>query len=103
MMKRREFISLVGGAAATWPLAAQAQQRSSVPRVGYIFSFTQSEGEHLWQACREGLRELGYVEGQNIILEPRWVDGRYERLPSIVAELLRIQVDIIVTRVRAAM
>ena len=58
MMKRREFISLVGGAALTWPLAVRAQQRSSVPRVGYVFSFTQAEGEQLWQACRQGLREL---------------------------------------------
>ena len=91
MMKRREFISLVGGAVATWPLTAHAQQRSSVPRIGYVFSFTQAEGEQLWQACRQGLRELGYVEGQNIILEPRWADGLYERLPNIVAELLRDQ------------
>jgi putative ABC transport system substrate-binding protein len=96
-LKRREFITLLGGAAAAWPLAARAQQRSSAPRIGYVFSFTQAEGEQLWQACRQGLRELGYVEGQNIILEPRWADGRYERLPSIVAELLRIKVDIIVT------
>jgi putative tryptophan/tyrosine transport system substrate-binding protein len=96
-MKPREFISLVGGAVATWPLTAHAQQRSSVPRIGYVFSFTQAEGEQLWQACRQGLRKLGYVEGQNIILEPRWADGLYERLPNIVAELLRIKVDIIVT------
>lgn len=96
-MKRREFITLLGGAAA-WPLAARAQQSGSkVPRVGYLFSFTPAEGKHLWEACRQGLRELGYVEGQNIVLEPRWADGRHERLAGLAAELVRLKVDIIVS------
>ena len=94
-LRRREFITLLGGAAA-WPLAAHAQQRPNVPRVGYLFSFTQSEGRHLWEACRQGLRELGYVEGQNIVLEPRWAEGRYERLPGLVAELEGLNVDVMV-------
>jgi putative tryptophan/tyrosine transport system substrate-binding protein len=88
-VKRREFITLLGAAAA-WPLAARAQQRSTIPRVGYLFSFTQTEGRHLWEACRRGLRELGYVEGQSINLEPRWAEGQYERLPSLVTDLLRL-------------
>jgi putative tryptophan/tyrosine transport system substrate-binding protein len=94
-MKRREFISLVGAAAA-FPRVARAQPRSNPPRVGYIFSFTRAEGEPLWQACQQGLRDLGYVEGRSINLEPRWAEGRYERLPGIVADLLRLKVDVIV-------
>ena len=78
------------------PLAADGQQPPKVPRVGYVFSFTASEGRHLWEACRQGLRELGYVEGQNLALEPRWAEGRYERLAGLVAELLRLKVDVMV-------
>jgi len=62
-----------------------------------VFSFIPVEGEHLWEACRQGLRELGYVEGDNVMLEPRWADGDHERLPKLVAELIERQVDIIVT------
>jgi putative ABC transport system substrate-binding protein len=78
------------------PLAGDAQKRPKVPRVGYVFSFTQLEGSHLWESCRQGLRELGYVEGQNIILEPCWAEGRYERLPGLVRELVRLKVDVMV-------
>jgi putative ABC transport system substrate-binding protein len=95
-MRRREFNMLVGGAAVSWPRAARAQQRPHVPRVGYLFSFTQSEGRHLWEACRQGLRERGYVEGQNIMLVPRWAEGQHERLPGLVAEMVRLNVDVIV-------
>jgi len=84
------------GGAAIWPLAAHAQQRPNVPRIGYLFSFTPSEGRHLWEACRQGLRELGYVEGRTIMLEPRWADGQHERLPGLVADLVRRNVDVIV-------
>jgi putative ABC transport system substrate-binding protein len=76
------------------PLAGVAQPKP--PRVGYLFSFTPAEGEHLWEACRQGLRELGYVEGRNIALEPRWTDGRYERLKELVPELVRSKPDAIV-------
>jgi putative ABC transport system substrate-binding protein len=78
------------------PPAVEAQQPAKVPRVGYLFSFTAAEGRHLWEACRQGLRELGYVEGQNIVLEPRWAEGRYERLPGLVEDLLRLKVNVMV-------
>lgn len=94
-MKRRAFIGLLGGAAA-FPLAARAQQRGTVPRIGYLFSFTQAEGRHLWEACRQGLRELGYIEGRNIAVEPRFAEGRHERLPGLATDLVRHNVDVIV-------
>jgi len=78
------------------PLAAQAQGPGKVPRVGYAFARVSSEDQHAWDAARQGLRELGYVEGQNIALEVRWAEGRYERLPALVAELVRLKVDVLV-------
>src|SRR5262245_64792284 len=95
-MRRRDFITLLGGAAAAWPLAARAQQGVSVPRIGYLFSFNRAEGKHLWDASRQGLRDLGYMEGQNIIVEPRWAEGQYERLPKLLAELEHLKVEVIV-------
>jgi putative tryptophan/tyrosine transport system substrate-binding protein len=97
-MRRREFMALLGGAAAAWPLPTQAQQpASTVRRLGYLFSFKPAEGNHLWEACRLGLRQLGYVEGRGIVLEPRWADGRHERLPGLAADLVRLKVDIIIS------
>ncbi len=96
-MNRRECILAAAACAALHPLAAGAQQASRIPRVGYLFSFPRAEGEHLWQACRAGLRDLGYVEGRNIVLEPRWADGDYRRLPDLVRELLQLKVDVLVT------
>jgi len=93
-MRRRQFISLIGGA-TVWPLAARAQ-KAKVPRIGYLFSFTEPEGRHLWDACREGLRDLGYVDGQNIVLEPRWAQGQHDRLPALANELVRLHVNVIV-------
>jgi putative ABC transport system substrate-binding protein len=92
-MKRREFIPLIGGAAAAWPLAARTQGINR-PRVGYLFTSEKAEGQGLWEACRQGLRELGYREGENIILEPRWTEGHQEQLPSLVKELLGLNVAI---------
>jgi len=92
-MKRRAFLAL--GAAAL-PFAALGQP-SRMPRVGYLFSFPRAEGEHLWQACRAGLAELGYVEGRNIQLEPRWADGDYARLPGLLKELLALKPAVLVT------
>jgi putative ABC transport system substrate-binding protein len=94
MTTRRQALLGLGALAAG--VAAHAQQPARLPRVGYLFSFVPSQGEHLWEACRQGLRELGYVEGKNIVLEPRWADGRHERLPAIVAELVKLRVDVIV-------
>jgi putative ABC transport system substrate-binding protein len=93
---RRTFLAGTGAVFLASLLTAEAQEAPRVPRVGYLFSFTPAEGRHLWEACRQGLRELGYVEGRNIILEPRWADGQYERLPGLAADLVRLNVDVIV-------
>src|SRR5262249_46231311 len=81
---------------ANWPLMAQAQGVNR-PRVGYLFTSEKAEGQGLWDACRQGLRELGYREGENIILEPRWTEGHQERLPSLVKELLGLDLAVLVT------
>ncbi|HZM33000.1 MAG TPA: ABC transporter substrate-binding protein [Burkholderiales bacterium] len=91
---RRRFLA---GAAALAVAPVARPQRKDLSRVGYLFSFVPSEGEHLWAACRQGLAELGYVEGRNIALEPRWANGRHERLPELVAELVRANVDVVVS------
>ena len=96
MMERRVFVTAVGMSLLAAPVGVVAQQAPRVPRVGYLFSFTPAEGSHLWEACRQGLRELGYVEGRNIVLEPRWAEGRYDRLPELAADLVRLKVDVIV-------
>ena len=95
-MKRREFIIFLGSIVATWPLAVRAQGLNP-PRVGYLFTSKKAEGQGLWEACRQGVRQLGYREGENIILEPRWTEGHQERLPGLVKELLGLNVAILVT------
>jgi putative ABC transport system substrate-binding protein len=95
-MRRREFLRLVGGAVAIHPFATQAQPSGRIPRIGYLFSFKPDEGQQLWDACRQGLRELGYVEDRNIKIEARWADGQYDRLPGLVRELIELDVDVIV-------
>jgi putative ABC transport system substrate-binding protein len=95
-MKRREFIALLGSAALGWSLAASAQTQPKIPRVGFAFSGSPTTLKHYFEAFREGLRELGYVEGQTIVLEPRWAEGRSERLPELVAELVGLKVDVLV-------
>src|SRR5882724_7707481 len=92
-MKRREFISLLGGAAA-WPLAARAQQ-SKVARIGVLY-IGLADAESFKKELREGLRELGYVEGQNIAFEFRSAEGKLDRLPELAAELVGLKVDVIV-------
>jgi putative ABC transport system substrate-binding protein len=94
-MQRRKFLATLVGA-TTWPLVARGQQSARIPRVGYLFSFVPSEGQHLWEACRQGLRELGYVEGKSIALEPRWAEGQHGRLPSLAANLVKLKIDVIV-------
>jgi putative tryptophan/tyrosine transport system substrate-binding protein len=93
-MRRREFITLLGGAAAARPLAAGAQQ-SKVARIGALY-IGLADSESFKKELQEGLRELGYVEGQNIALEFRSAEGKLERLPELAAELVRLKVDVIV-------
>ena len=97
MTTRRDVLVVLAAGALTVPRAESAQQPTlKIPRVGYLFSFTPAEGRHLWAACQQGLRELGYVEGRNIVLEPRWTDGHYDRLKELTAELVRLKVDVLV-------
>ena len=93
-MKRREFITLLGGAAAAWPLAARAQQPRAA-RVGALY-IGLADGELFKKELQEGLRELGYVAGQNIEFDFRSADGKADRLPALAAELVRLKVDVIV-------
>jgi len=95
-MDRRAFLGGLAAGLLAAPLTAEAQAPAKVPRVGYVFSRAPSEAHRLWDAARQGLRELGYVEGQNIALEVRWAEGRYERLPELVAEMVRFNVDVLV-------
>src|SRR5712671_8029273 len=96
-MQRREFITLLGGTAATWPLAARAQQPAGrVYRVGYLGIPSREQAPHLIKAFEEGLRSLGYRVGDNVAIEYRFADGQMERLPTLAADLVRLGVDIIV-------
>jgi hypothetical protein len=94
-MKRREFITLIAGAAAAWPLAARAQQPGKVQRVGFLWD-SPAVWPHALAGFRGGLRDLGWVEGQNVVVEYRWAEGRFDRLPAMVEELVRLKVDVIV-------
>ncbi len=93
-MRRREFITLLGGTAATWPLAARTQQAGKVPRIGFLGLSSPSTFASRLEGFRLGLRDFGYVEGTNITIEYRWAEGRYERLPDLAAELVRSNVDL---------
>src|SRR6202023_2174637 len=95
-MRRREFITLIGGSATAWPLAARTQQPAKVPRIG-ISSPAASETAATLTAFREGIRNLGYVEGQTIALDFRLSKGMMDALPALAAELVRIPVNVIVT------
>jgi putative tryptophan/tyrosine transport system substrate-binding protein len=92
-MKRREFITLVGSAVATWPLAARAQQ-ARVWRIGYL-GVSALQNSPFVEALKEGLRALGYVEGQNLLLDMRSAEGNLERLPALMQELIAVRPDVI--------
>src|SRR5215218_4441108 len=96
-MRRREFITLVAGSAGAWPFVARAQEATKSYRIGFVGLPSAGSLPERPEAFRAGLRDLGYQEGRNIVIEYRWAEGRYERLPALFAELVRLNVDVIVT------
>ena len=96
-MRRREFIAILGGAATASPSDVRAQQANTTYRIGFVGLPSAGSLPERPEAFRAGLRDLGYQEGRNIVIEYRWAEGRYERLPALFAELVRLNVDVIVT------
>jgi putative ABC transport system substrate-binding protein len=94
-MRRREFITLLGGVAATLPLAAQAQQ-PAMPLIGFMSGRSPEDSAHLVAAFRQGLGETGFAEGQNVAIEFRWANGQYDRLPALAADLVSHRVTVLV-------
>src|SRR5262245_9796285 len=97
MMRRREFITLLGGAAVAWPMAARAQPAPALPIIGWLGASSAESWRDRVADTREGLKEQGFVERQNVIIEYRWADDRYERIPQLAADLVRQHVNLIVT------
>ena len=103
MIQRRDFITLISGAAAAWPLAARAQQVKKVSKIGYLSPGSASPGPLAYHdEFQRGLRELGYIEGQNIFIEYRFAEGKFERLADLAMELVKLNVDVIVSVVTQA-
>ena len=96
-MRRREFITLVSGSAVAWPFVSRAQGATKAYRIGFVGTASAGSLPERVEAFRAGLRDLGYQEGRNIVIEYRWAEGRYERLPALFAELVGLNVDVIVT------
>jgi putative tryptophan/tyrosine transport system substrate-binding protein len=96
-MRRRDFITVIGGAAATWPFSARAQQSANLPTIGFIGSDSPDPYTDRLRAFRLGLKSTGFTEGQNVAIEYSWAEGRNDRLPELTADLVRRQVDVIVT------
>ena len=96
-MRRREFITLLGGAAAAWPLAARAQQSGKLPTIGFLGGATPSAWSNWSAAFVQRLHELGWSEGRTVSIEYRWAEGRHERAAEIAAEFVRLKVDVIIT------
>jgi ABC transporter substrate binding protein len=99
-LRRREFITVLGGAAA-WPFAVRAQQPGKLPIIGFLGANTPSVQSHWIAAFVRRLRELGWIEGRNVAIEYRWAETRFERSPEIIAEFVRLKVDVIVTHATA--
>ena len=102
-MRRRQFLGVLGGTAAAWPLAAYAQQPGKMQTVGFLVGGTPSSHGQLVAAFAERLRELGWTEGRTVALEVRWAEGRYERFAEIAAELVRLRVDLLSLRERRSL
>src|SRR6266851_1377449 len=96
MISRRAVIRIAAGAAIAWPLAARAQQRVT-PVIGFLSPYSPGSDAPLAAAFGQGLSEVGYVEGQNLAIEYRWAEGRYDSLPSLAADLVERKVDVIAT------
>ena len=93
-LKRREFVAILGGAMAAWPCAVRARQ-SGMPVLGFLSGRSSGEAASAVSAFHQGLGDLGYVEGRNVIIEYRWAEGRYDRLPVLAADLVALRVSLI--------